>query len=204
MKIVLAVEGVHGAGKSSVTRFIGELCEQHGRRYTRVGRRSGYSIPAVGRVTQLLGQEARHLTPQADIFLRLGREYQRAELAASAPPGVVVIERFALSILALARVHGLDVALLTPLLEDLIARADLHATIFVKCPFETAWGRLDQRLQSLASTIIRGEKILRPMVEFLEEEFSRGLLTGRQWLVENSTSLAEANEQVAAYLLPYL
>jgi thymidylate kinase len=204
MKIVVALEGVHGAGKSSVARFIEELCEQHGQQYSRVGRRGGYSCPPVGRLTQLLGKEARHLTPHADIFVRVAREYQRAHLAASAPPGVVVVERFVLSILALARVHGLDVDLLGHLLKDMAARADLHATILVKCPFEIAWSRMDQRLQSLSSTMIRGERILRPMAEFLEEDFSRGILTGQQWLVDNSTTLADAHEQLAGYLLPYL
>jgi thymidylate kinase len=204
MKIVVAVEGIHGAGKSSVARLIGDLCEQHGQRYSRVGRRTGHTTPAIGRLTQLLREEARHFTPHADIFLRVAREYQRADLAASAPAGVVVIERFVLSILALARVHGLNVDLLGPSLEDMVARADLQATILVKCPFEVAWGRMDERLQSLSSSMIRGEKILRPMAEFMEEDFRRGILTGQQWLVENSTTLADANEQVAGHLLPYL
>jgi thymidylate kinase len=203
MKIVVALEGVHGAGKSALAGSIAALCEQHGQQCSRVGRRTGYTTAAVGRLTQLLREEARHLTPHAEIFVRVAREYQRAHLAAAAPPGVVVLDRFVLSILALARVHGCDVDLLTDVLKETAARADLRATIFVKCPYEVAWSRVEQRLQALSSTLVGGETMLRRMAEFMEEDFYRGILTGQQWLVENSKTLADANEQVAGFLLPY-
>src|SRR5207245_743511 len=107
MKIVLAFEGMDGSGKTSLAVFTRKLCEQHNQRYTLLGRREAYASPLVGRLTGLLHEEAANLVPQADIAVRLAREYQRAALAAAAPSGVVVLDRFVLSLLSLARFHGL-------------------------------------------------------------------------------------------------
>ncbi|HLN29992.1 MAG TPA: hypothetical protein VK395_19780 [Gemmataceae bacterium] len=203
MKIVLAIEGMDGSGKSSLARFIQSLCEQHQCRCTAIGRRSCTISPAVVKLTEILREEVRNLTPQADIFVRLAREYQRAHLAASAPRGVVVLDRFVLTILSLIRIHGQDAELLTPLLREITMRANLHATIFVQCPFETATSRVKERRQRLPSGS-KSEILLRRVAGYLEEEFHRGALTGQQWLVDNSKTLSDGEDQVAAYLLPYL
>jgi thymidylate kinase len=203
MKIVLAIEGTDGAGKSSVARYIQYLCEQHGLPYTRIGRRTGMVSSSVIKLTQLLREEVRDLTPQADVYLRMAREYQRAHLAFSAPPGIVVLDRFALTILALARLHGLDVASITAQLREIVARAALHATIFLQCPYEVATRRVQERSHGLPPGS-HSETLLRRVAGFLEEEFHRGLLTGQQWLVENSKTFADGEEQVTRYLQPYL
>src|SRR5436309_11648604 len=107
MKIVLAIEGVDGAGKSSLAALVKRLCEQNGQPFTLVGRREGTANPLVGRLSRLLREEA-GLAPQAALLIRLAREHQRAQLAAAVPSGVVVLDRFVLSILALVRLHGID------------------------------------------------------------------------------------------------
>jgi dTMP kinase len=203
MKIVVAIEGMDGAGKSTLARYLQELCEEHGRSCTRIGRRTGYLVPAVTQLTQLLAQEAADLTPQAGIFLRVAREFLRAHLAGSAPPGVILLDRFVLSVLSLARINGQDVDLLTQLLREITLRADLHATVFVKCPFEVAWGRVKARNQGVSPRNERGERLVRMMADCLEEDFNRGTLTGQRWLVDNSKTLAEAQDQIAGYVLPY-
>src|SRR5437588_7484552 len=106
MKIVLAIGGMDGAGKSSLARFVQRLCAEQGHPCSRIGRRTGYVSPSVAKLTQLLGEECANLTPHAEVFARMAREYQRAHLAASAPPGIILLDRFVLTILALARVHG--------------------------------------------------------------------------------------------------
>jgi len=203
MKIVLAIEGMDGSGKSSLGRYIQGLCDQHACRCTSIGRRTGMVSSTVVKLTQLLREEVLEMTPHADIFIRIAREYQRAHSAASAPRGIVVIDRFVLTILSLARLHGFDVGLVAPLLREIAARADLHATIFVHCPFEVATSRVKERSQGLPPGS-RNETLLRRLAEFMEEEFHRGVLTGQQWLVDNSKTPEDGAEQVAAYLLPYL
>ena len=204
MKIVVAIEGMDGAGKSSLGRFVQRLCAEHGQPCSRLGRRTGYISPSVAKLTRLLGEESGNLTPQAEVFARLAREYQRAHMAASAPPGIILLDRFVLTILALARVHGLEVDLILPFLREMTVRADLHATIFVTCPFDMGWRRVAQRNKGLSSVLRRGERIFRRVAEFLEEDFHFGLLTGKQWHVDNSRTLQEAERQVAMHLLPYL
>jgi thymidylate kinase len=203
MKIVVAIEGMDGAGKSTLSRFMQELCEQRSRTCTRIGRRTGYLVPAIPQLTQLLAQESPDLTPQAGVYLRVAREFLRAHLAASAPPGLVLLDRFVLSVLSLARINGQDLDPLTQLLKEIVFRADLHATVFVKCPFEVAWDRVKARNQGLSPRNARGERLVRMMADCLEEDFHRGNLTGQRWLVDNSKSLSDAKEQLESFILPY-
>jgi thymidylate kinase len=204
MKIVLAIEGTDGAGKSSLACYIQDLCQQFDCRCSRIGRRTGSINQAVAKITQVIGEETGRLTPQAEVYLRLAREFQRAHSAAMAPAGVVVLDRFVLTLLAQARVNGLEVSSLTRQLKEIVDRADLHATIFVGCPFEQAWERVRHRNEGMRSNRWTSEKILRQMAQFMEEEFRRGALTGQQWPVENAGTLAEAEEQVNEYLAPHL
>jgi thymidylate kinase len=203
MKIVLAFEGMDGSGKTSLAVFTRELCEEHNQRYTLLGRREAYASPLVGRLTGLLHEEAANLLPQADIAVRLAREYQRAALASAVPSGVVVLDRFVLSLLSLARFHGLDPEPVVRSLQDISARSGLHATVFVKCPFDMARNRVKERSQGFTVRPSRDERFLRRMAQGMEEDFQRGILTGQQWLVENAEALELAEEQLAGYLLPY-
>ena len=87
----------------------------------------------------------------------------------------MVLDRFVLTILSLIRIHGQDAELLTPLLREITMRANLHATIFVQCPFETATSRVKGRRQRLPSGS-KSEILLRRVAGYLEEEFHRGAL----------------------------
>jgi thymidylate kinase len=204
MKLVIALEGSDGSGKSSLARFIEALCKQQGKNCTRIGRRSHSASPVVAKLTELLRAEAGNMTPRTEVHLRIARAYQRAYLAALAPPEVVVINRFVLSILSRARLNGPGAEHLIPMLKELTAISELHATIYVKCPFEMAWGRVKNRQAWLLPTQTLSETLLRRTAEFLEEDFGSGVLTGRQWLVDNSGTLEQSHEQITSYLLPYL
>jgi thymidylate kinase len=204
MKIVLALEGIDGAGKSTLADFTRRLCEQQGQPLTAVGRRAATASPLVGRLTRLLQEETAALTPRADVFLRIAREYQRASLAALVPEGVVVLDRFVLSTLALARVRNLAIDAVLPILEDVAARGHLFATVFVKCPWEEAWRRAGERKDEPAPRGDGRQSFERKMAELLEKDFRAGILTRNQWLVDNTGSLEDAEQQVAGYLLPYL
>jgi thymidylate kinase len=204
MKIVMAIEGMDGAGKSSMARLTEELCARHEQRFTRIGRRTGFVNPAVTKLTHVLGREAANLTPQADIFIRLAREYQRAHLASTVSSGVVLLDRFVLSVLALARINNQEVDLISKHLREIVLRADLHATVYVQCPFEIAWARVVDRSGGLATATERGERLMRRMAEYMEEDYHSGQLTGQQWTVDNSKTLDDAADQLADYLFPYL
>jgi thymidylate kinase len=204
MKIVLAFEGMDGAGKTSLATYAKSLCEQHGRRYALIGRRESYSTPLVGRLTRLLHEEASNLSSTAETLIRLARDQERGNLAAAAPSGLVVLDRFVLSTLALVRFYGQEADTLFRIQRDIVCRSQLHATVFVTCSFETARQRVQERYQSRPTRRSRDERVLRRLADIMEEEFRRGTLTGQQWPVDNSGSLAAAQEQLAGYLLPYL
>jgi thymidylate kinase len=155
----------------------------------------------VARLSKVLHEDARGLLPHADMFVRIAREYQRAALAAAVPSGVVVLDRFVLSILAQARYYGHDVDPVLNILKDIAARSHLFATILVQCPFDLAASRAQERNKGSVTTDDRGH---RRLGELVEEDFRRGLLTGQQWSVDNSGELKNTEEQLAVYLSPYL
>jgi thymidylate kinase len=199
-KIVVALEGMDGAGKSSLALFARKLCEEHGQPFTLIGRREVYANPLIGRLTRLLAEEAGGLSPAAETCVRLAREHERAALAAQAQPGIVILDRFVLSCLALARFHGQDVEPLTGILREITYRANLHATVLVRVPFEIAWDRVKARRQMLGHRKPLDEHQMRRMATLLEEEFERGQLSGQQWIVDNTQPIVSAEEQLANYL----
>jgi thymidylate kinase len=203
MRIVLAIEGVDGSGKSSLAGFLQRLCQEHGRPFTLVGRGEATSGPLVGKLSRLLREEP-GLTPSAEVFVRLAREHQRARLAASVASGVAVLDRFVLSLLALVRLNGLDPYPFLHLLRDVVSRAHLHATVLVRCPFEVAERRARERDRGGTSYERHGAALRRRLGEFLEDDFESGTLTGQQWPVDNAGELGSAEAQLRDYLMPHL
>jgi thymidylate kinase len=203
MKVVLAIEGTDGAGKSSLARFIKRLCEQHDEPFTLIGRRGPNATDLVAKLSRILQEDVCELTALTEIALRLARENQRALQAARIATGFVVLDRFILSFLGIIRLFGQDIDPLQQILKGVVTRAHLHATIFVKCPFDVAWSRVQGRNPKVSLRSNRGELIHRRMAQFVEQDFHAGLLTGQQWLVDNSQDQAVAEQQLATYLFPY-
>jgi thymidylate kinase len=203
MKIVVAVEGIDGSGKSSVAQLVEELCASHKQPFTRIGRRTGLVNPAITKLTHVLGRESSHLTAQAEMFVRLGREAQRAHLASTVSTGIVLLDRFVLSVLAVARFHNQDAEQIYKHLKQIMVRADLHATVLVECPLEVAWSRVLVRGGSRSGQSENSRRVMRRMAQYMEEDYRRGNLTGRQWPIDNAGSLAGTAEQLADYLVPY-
>jgi thymidylate kinase len=203
-KIVLALEGVDGSGKSSLVAFARKMCAQHGCPFTAIGRSAASANPLVGRLTRFLQEEATGMTPRADLFLRIARDYQRANLAAQVPEGIVVLDRFVLSTLVLARIRKLSIDPIQEILGDIAGRIHLYATILVECPLAEAWKRVQERPPEQGPRGPENERFRRLAAELLEEEFGRGILTAKRWRVDNSGSPEVAQEQMARYLEPYL
>jgi thymidylate kinase len=205
MKIVVAFEGTDGAGKSTLVAATKSRCEQFGRRFAAVGRREATSSPLVARLSKALHADGGpQLLPHADVFVRIAREYQRAALASLVPSGVVVLDRFVLSVLALTRFYGHDVDPVLSILKDIAARAHLCATVLVQCPFDLAASRVHERKQGSLLQELGDERAHRRLGELMQEDFHRGVLTGQQWPVDNSGDLSKAEEQLMGYLFPYL
>jgi dTMP kinase len=204
MKTVLAVEGIDGSGKTTLVAFARKLCEEHGLPFTSIGRGVSSANPLIGRLTRFLQEEITGLTPRADTFLRIARDYQRACLAALVPEGLVILDRFVLSILALARIRQLDTGPIVAILHDIMARGHLSGTILVQCPLEEARRRVADRGVDPESSNPGRFHFQREVQDVLQEEFDRGLLTGKQWLVDNSQSSQKSQEQVTRVLMPYL
>jgi len=142
--------------------------------------------------------------PEADFLIRVARDVQRGKLAAQAPPGVVLLDRFVINDLSMIRGAGVDPGPLLGLLQGIKTQAHVGATILVKCPFELASTRVNFRDRDHPVRESRTESYLRKMAVYLEEEFERGILTGLKWPVDNSHNLAGAEQEVTRYLLPYL
>ncbi len=204
MKTVIAIEGIDGSGKSSLARHIQALCQTRKVPCTRVGRRSGYVTPLIAKLTRMLGEETRNLTTRAEICLRLAREHQRARLVERAPDGIVVLNRYVITLLSLARLYECDSDFLREELGTLVRGARLDATLFIRCPFEDAWARVTERNPRLSHPKMRTKPLLHKVARFMEEDFERGFLTAAQWRVENTGTLQEAEQQVTALLEPYL
>jgi thymidylate kinase len=178
------------------------LCRQRGLPFTLVGRREGSANALVGKLSRLLHEEGEGLTAPASMLVRIAREHQRAQLAASVPSGLVVLDRFILSALALVRLNGLEPGPFLTLLKDVTARAHLHATVFVKCPFEVARQRvLDRGTGGIGQKSVQ---LLQRIARYLEDDFQSGTLTGQQWLVDNSGQASAAEEQLEDCLLSCL
>jgi thymidylate kinase len=204
MRIVLAIEGADGSGKTSLATFLMKLCRQRGLPFTLVGRRESTASALVGRLSRLLQEEGEDLTPPGALLVRLAREYQRAQLAASVPAGLVVLDRFVLSVLALVRLNGLDPGPFHALLREVTVRAHLHATVFVQCPQEIAWQRVQQRGRGAAGNGQTSVQLFRQLAGYLEDDFQSGTLTGQQWLVDNSGAAGAAEAQLEDYLASFL
>lgn len=203
-KLVLAIEGQDGAGKSTLVTFMKKLCDVYSRQLTRIPRRGPHADPLVARISRLLHEEGDRLTAPGEASLRLAREFQRAELAVAAPPGIIVLDRFVLSLFAQIRTKRGDAELFLPLLQHIAQRARLHATIFVQCPFDVARDRVRRREEGTPVRDVRGERMLRHLADYAQEEFRRGVLTGQQWIVENSGPLSLSEETLGRFLVPYL
>jgi thymidylate kinase len=203
MKIVLAFEGIDGSGKSSLVAFTQKLCDRHGQRFTLIGRREAHSNTLIARLTRLLHEESPNLHPHGENLIRLAREYHRACLAALAPSGVVVLDRFAITIITLARFHGHAVEAIESLLKDIVARAHLHSTVLVQCPFDVARNRVLDRRTGAVLRPTPDDRLLCRLAELMQDEFDKGILTGQRWPVDNSMEVEVAEEQLAGYLMPY-
>jgi thymidylate kinase len=202
-RLVVSIEGPDGSGKSSLVRSMKRLAQRRGQAFTIVGRRGTYANPLVRTLAGLLREQRGVLSWQAELHVRIAREYERARMAAASPPGVVILDRFVLSVLALVRARGGDAFGLLGTFREIVTASHLHATIFVRCPFELAFQRAESRNRGMSLRDTRDKGYLARLAALMEEDFRQGLITRQQWPVDNSGELADAEQQLDAYLAAY-
>lgn len=212
MTYAIAIEGGDGAGKSTLCSYIADLCQKFELSYVVVGREAENASAAVGEISYLLSSVDDRgrtlLTPNADLHIRLAREYQRINLALSYAKDVLVFDRFVLSVFAAATINQVLDSLTQPLLIDLIMKVHLQSTVYCDCPFDVSWKRVLQRanagIRPLSGKEAIGPDYNRNLVNIMETEFNKGIITGKKWRVDTSSSIEQSKKHLDEYLLPVL
>lgn len=207
-KLVVAVEGPDGSGKGTLIRYIWSLAEQRGIPMRVVGRNRQDAGEVPGKITEIVQEHADDLSAETDFHLRLAREYQRAQLASEMATGLVILDRFVLSVLSRVIVQGIDPEEARRQLSGPFWLAGVKATIYVECPFEVAWGRVQAAAEEGERRISpkekRGKEFNRRLSDRLAMEYNQGTHTGEQWRIDNSGSVDAAEKQVACCFQPWL
>jgi thymidylate kinase len=196
-KYVLAVEGIDGSGKTTVVKELAALCAARGVAFSLIGRRRDSAPPAVAAFTDLLQAHGNRFALETDLMVRIAREYQRASEAAHAGSGLVVLDRFVLSVLARAQAEQLSDIPVTQTLTRAVHMARLDGTLFIRCEFAHAWARITSGTSPLAFKETRGEAYNRAFAAQHEHVFRTSDLAATRIEVENSGELSALQHNVS-------
>lgn len=213
MALVLAVEGGDGTGKTTLANSLKEICGYQGYRCQVIGKTIANSNQAVANITQLIreGKDTNsnsRLTPEADIYLRIAREYERVSLAQSSDADIVLFDRFVVSTMSWAYMADLHQRGIKQILINLATQVELKATIFCSCPFELAWERVMERarldVQALSPKEKRGHEYNRNLFRYLKQEFDLGEITEERLELDTTDALVKNKSRLANFVLPML
>jgi thymidylate kinase len=203
-KYVLAVEGIDGSGKTTVVKELAALCAARGIPFSLIGRRPDSAPPGVAAFTDLLRAHGSEFALETDLMVRIAREYQRAAAAAVATSGLVVLDRFVLSVLARARTEQLADIPVSQTLARAVHMARLDGTLFICCEFAHAWARITSGTSPLAFKETRGEAYNRAFAAQHEHVFRTSELAATRIEVENSGELSALLQNVSRAMRPIL
>lgn len=207
-RYVLALEGADGSGKSTIASMLRELCELRSIPVRLLGRSAADAPPSVAALTDVLRAHGLAYSLEADLMIRVAREFQRARDASLVASGLVILDRFVLSVLARNRADAVLPSPVEPLLLRAVEAASLDATLFVDCPFEVAWARVHASAASegraRGAKELRGEGYNRAFLEHQRSLFDSGECTGVRLRVDNSSDLAALLERVQSTFEPVL
>ncbi len=203
-KYVLAVEGIDGSGKTTVVKELAALCASRSIAFSLIGRRPDSAPPAVAAFTDLLQAHGSEFALETDLMVRIAREYQRAAAAAVATSGLVVLDRFVLSVLARAQTEQLADIPVSQTLARAVRMARLDGTLFIRCAFSDAWARIASGTTTLAFKETRGEAYNRAFAAQHEHVFRTSGLAATRIEVENSAELSTLLQNVSRAMRPIL
>jgi thymidylate kinase len=147
-KFVIAVEGGDGSGKSTAIRHTMDLCCQIGVPFSLIGRGVTDSVPSIHALTSVLREHGSNYSLHSDLAIRVAREFVRAQIAASVSSGIVILDRFVISLLARNIADNINMDWVESSLVDTVRLSELDATLFIDCPFDVAWSRCQKALRS--------------------------------------------------------
>lgn len=203
-KYVLAVEGIDGSGKTTVVKELAALCASRSIPFSLIGRRPDSAPPAVAAFTDLLRAHGSEFALETDLMVRIAREYQRAVEAARAVSGLVVLDRFVLSVLARAQAERLSHIPVTQTLTRAAHMARLDGTLFIRCEFAKAWARITSGTTPLAFKETRGEAYNESFAAQHEHVFRTSELAATRIEVDNSGELSALLRNVFRAMRPIL
>ena len=200
MKTVICIEGADGSGKSTLAKLLIGECQSRGLRCQVIGRRTEDSSADIGRITALSQELDKEAPPEAGFHLRIAREYMRAEECRRSEADVVVLDRFVLSVLSRIRTDGTKVQPYIEHLKDIVRRANLAATVFCDCPFETAWKRVTDEVQTggraaLSPKEAKGEQYLRLLHESMSTDFENLTWIGAKHSIATFTGVQASRDR---------
>lgn len=208
MKTIISIEGADGSGKSTLCRHLLAECKNRGWTAQVIGRTDEDALPLVAKITKLskeLTSEGNSYPVEADFHLRIAREYIRAESCRRAVSQVVILDRFVLSVLSRMRVDAPSgAARYIDHLKDVVRHAGLAATIYCKCPFETAYQRLISDVEggrrgSLSPKEQRGKDYLQSLHEAMALDFEALTWIGTKRDIATDSGLTEMSAHCAMF-----
>jgi len=207
-RYVLALEGGDGCGKSTAVLQLSSLCRSRGISYRCIDR-GGPAVPArIEALTRICHKHYGEYSKEADLLIRLARDLERAYEAAAVPEGLVILDRFVLSIYTRALIDKINVGPIEQLCRLAVSIACLNATIFVTCPFETAWERVHQTarhgVQPLSPKELRGPEFNRVFLAQQRMAFETVEIVGTRLELDNSGTEAELEVALCELLGPTL
>lgn len=157
-KYVLALEGGDGSGKTTVAQIIENHCLKNKVPYHYIGRNLHNAPKHIYALTNVLQEFGNCYSARTEIMIRIAREIQRATEGAKILNGLVVYDRFVLSVLARSYVDNIFDLPVEFLLDHATAISGLNATIFIDCPFEIGWDRIQVAFLTTGENLSSKEK----------------------------------------------
>jgi len=205
-KFVLALEGGDGSGKSTAALCIAQLCREMGVAFKLIGRGVDDASPRIYALTKVLRDHGSGYSLESDLVIRVAREFVRADEAAKVESGIVVLDRFVLSVLARSKTEKIDLHWLEANLATVVKLSELDATIFVDCSFNIALKRIQESLEignrGISHKDTRGEDFNREFVANQRLLFDRTTLAKRRFVVDNSGDAGCLAKSVRQILTP--
>ena len=189
-KYVLALEGGDGSGKTTVAQIIENHCLKNKVPYHYIGRNLHNAPKHIYALTNVLQEFGNCYSARTEIMIRIAREIQRATEGAKLLNGLVVYDRFVLSVLARSYVDNIFDLPVEFLLDHATAISGLNATIFIDCPFEIAWDRIQVAFlttgENLSSKEKKGMEYNRIFLSHHKKLFETSEITKNKIILENS------------------
>lgn len=212
-RVVLALEGSDGSGKSSLAVFIKKFCDERSISCELLGRVESKSDLPTEKISELLrwnlsSEDSAGFVPYCEILLRIARERQRLRMVELSTASVILLDRFTVSAASRALIDDVYDTNIENLLSDLAEAAGLRATIFCECPFDVSWERVQRRQEvgvALSPKELLGATYNSKLAAKLTEAFRIRPIDGRsftaeKWSIDTSISELKSQEQLAKRL----